>query len=471
MPTREQTTDLNTGPGTDDSSDGARVTGVRRTVTLIALSLTFGLVQFDATVVNVALNAVRSDLGGGIEAAQWLVDGYAVPFAACMLAAGAFGDRLGHRAATVTGFAVFGVSSLFAALATGWAVLIPARVFQGVGAAIMLPASLALIGRLYPVRRERARALGIWGGIATAGFAAGPVIGGLLISAVGWPAIFWLNLPVAAVVATVISVLAPRGGRSEGRPDLVGTTLAVVALGALTAGIIESVDRPPLGISLIGCTVVAGALFVITQRRSDHPLVDRSLLGRPEFGWALVTGLVFNFGIYGSLLCVSLALQSAYGFSALRAGLGVLPSALVVAVGATSSGFLVARLGARKPMVSGFCFAIVGMVIIAVGAATGRATVIILGLAVCGLLSLAMPAMTSVALNAAPSTSAGLASGSLNTTRQLGGAIGVAVLGAMLNGGGYRTGFVTAVLFAAAISAFGVVSSMRATRHRLEDGS
>jgi DHA2 family methylenomycin A resistance protein-like MFS transporter len=449
----------------------AEVAGMRRTVTLIALSLTFGLVQFDATVVNVALNAVRSDLGGGIEAAQWLVDGYAVPFAACMLAAGALGDRFGHRSASVLGFVIFGVASLAAALATGWAVLIPARVVQGVGAAIMLPASLALIGRLYPVSRERARALGIWGGIATAGFASGPIIGGLLISGVGWPAIFWLNLPVAAAVAAVIAVLAPPDDRSARRPDLIGTVLAVVALGALTAGIIESVDRPPLGITLIGAAVAAGMLFGVAERRAEHPLVDRSLRRRPEFGWALITGLVFNFGIYGSLLCVSLVLQSAYGFSALRAGLAVLPSALVVAVGATSSGFLAARLGPRKPMIVGFGFAVIGMVIIAAGAAAARPAVIIIGLAVCGLLSLAMPAMTSVALNAAPPGSAGLASGSLNTTRQLGGAIGVAVLGAMLNAGGYRTGFVVAAVFAAAVSAFGVLSSMRATRQPVQNGS
>lgn len=432
-------------------------------MTLIALSLTFGLVQFDATVVNVALNTVRSDLGGGIEAAQWLVDGYAVPFAACMLAAGALGDRFGHRLACVLGFVIFGLASLAAALSTGWPVLIFARAVQGVGAAIMLPASLALIGRQYPDPHQRSRRLGIWGGIATAGFASGPVVGGLLIKSVGWQSIFWLNLPVAAVVGSVIGLLAPRDVRSTRRPDLVGTVLAIVALAALTAGIIEGVRLPALGLALIIVAIAAVWSFVIIERRRREPLIPGELLRPPAFRWALLTGLIFNLSMYGSLLCVSLSLQSAYDFSPIRAGLGVLPLALVVSVGATSSGFLVARLGARLPMIIGFGCAVIGLLIITAGALTARPYVIIVGLAVSGLLSLAMPAMTSVALNAAPLAHAGFAGGSLNTARQLGGAVGVALLGALLNAAGYRSGFAMAAVLAALITACGVLTSLRAT--------
>lgn len=451
------------GSGTRTSLEQHTPGVVRRSVTLIALSLTFGLVQFDATVVNVALNTVRSDLGGGIEAAQWLVDGYAVPFAACMLAAGALGDRFGHRLACVLGFVIFGLASLAAALSTGWPVLIFARAVQGVGAAIMLPASLALIGRQYPDPHQRSRRLGIWGGIATAGFASGPVVGGLLIKSVGWQSIFWLNLPVAAVVGSVIGLLAPRDVRSTRRPDLVGTVLAIVALAALTAGIIEGVRLPALGLALIIVAIAAVWSFVIIERRRREPLIPGELLRPPAFRWALLTGLIFNLSMYGSLLCVSLSLQSAYDFSPIRAGLGVLPLALVVSVGATSSGFLVARLGARLPMIIGFGCAVIGLLIITAGALTARPYVIIVGLAVSGLLSLAMPAMTSVALNAAPLAHAGFAGGSLNTARQLGGAVGVALLGALLNAAGYRSGFAMAAVLAALITACGVLTSLRAT--------
>jgi len=451
-------TDSGTEAGTTPKSEA-----VRRSVMLIALSLTFGLVQFDATVVNVALNTVRTDLGGGIEAAQWLVDGYAVPFAACMLAAGALGDRFGHRLACVLGFGIFGLASLVAALSTGWPMLIFGRAVQGIGAAIMLPASLALIGRQYPDPHQRSRALGIWGGIATAGFAAGPVAGGLLIKSVGWQSIFWLNLPVAAVVGSVIGLLGKPDVRSNRRPDVVGTTLAIVALAGLTAGIIEGVRLGLLGLVLIIVAIVAATLFVITERNRREPLVPVELLGPPAFRWALVTGLIFNLSMYGSLLCVSLALQSAYAFSPLRAGLAVLPMALVVSVGATSSGFLVARLGARIPMIIGFGCAVIGLLIISAGALCGQPILIIVGLAGSGLLSLAMPAMTSVALNAAPLAHAGFASGSLNTARQLGGAIGVALLGALLNAAGYRSGFAVAAVLATLITAAGLLSSVRAT--------
>lgn len=436
---------------------------VRRGVMLAALSLTFGLVQFDATVVNVALNSVRADLGGGIDAAQWLVDGYAVPFAACMLAAGALGDRYGHKLASVAGFVLFGLASLVAALSNDWSVLIPARAVQGVGAAIMLPASLALIGRLYPDPRRRSRALGIWSGIATAGFASGPIVGGLLIRSAGWPAIFWLNLPVAAVVGTTIALLAPRDVRSNRRPDLAGTILAVASLAALTAGVIECVRHPLTGVLLMLGGVVAAVLFILVERHRTEPLVPGELLKPPAFRWALVTGLIFNFALYGSLLCVSLALQSAYGFTPIRAGLAVLPMALVVGAGATSSGFVVARVGPRPPMIVGFCCAAAGMLIITVGALLGHPVVIILGLTIGGLISFAMPAMTAVALNAAPVAHAGFAGGSLNTARQLGGAVGVALLGAVLNGAGYRTGFGIAALIATLVSASGLLSTFRAT--------
>jgi len=446
---------------------------VRRSVTLVALSLTFGLVQFDATVVNVALNTVRSDLGGGIEAAQWLVDAYAVPFAACMLAAGAIGDRFGHRLMCLLGFVIFGLASLVAALSTGWPMLIFARAVQGVGAAIMLPASLALVRRQYPDPHQRSRALGIWGGIATAGFASGPVVGGLLIRSVGWQSIFWLNLPAAAVIGGVIGFRAPEDVRSRRRPDLIGTMLAIAALAGLTAGIIEGVRLPPPGAALIIIGLGSAVGFVIVERRRSEPLVPPELLRPPAFRWAMITGLIFNFSMYGALLCVSLVVQSAYGFSPVRAGLAVLPMALVVSVGSTSSGFLVAHAGARIPMVIGFGCAVIGLLIMTDGARTARPTVIITGLAVSGLLSLAMPAMTSVALDAAPIAHAGFASGSLNTSRQLGGAVGVAVLGAVLNGAGYRAGFGIAVLLAVLITALGLLSSLRATARHVPaaDGS
>ncbi|SDT21767.1 MFS transporter, DHA2 family, methylenomycin A resistance protein [Microlunatus soli] len=443
---------------------GPPATGVLRSTALIALSLTFGLVQFDATVVNVALPTLRRDLGGSIGAAQWVVDGYAVPFAACMLAAGAWGDRIGHRRSCLIGFGLFGLSSLLSGLAAGWQLLIIGRVLQGVAAAIMLPPSLAMIGRLYPERRSRSRALGIWGGVATSGFAAGPIVGGLLITHAGWPAIFLINIPIVILVGAAIAITAPPDRPRPRRLDPVGTLLGTGSLAALAGAIIESGQgRPAVGLGLLVLAVITATGFVAVERRSAGPTMPPGLFRPAGFRWAIVTGFGFNFAMYGALLCVSLVLQSDFGFSALDGGLAVLPMALVVSIGATGSGFLAARLGPRRPMLAGFGLAAAGSVVIALGTWQRSPVLIITGLTVIGLCSLAMPAMTSVALNAAPADHAGLAGGALNTARQLGGAIGVAVLGALLNAGGPRDGATVALLVGTMVCGLAVVSAVRAT--------
>ena len=434
---------------------------------LVALSLTFALVQLDATIVNVALQTLRTDLHGGVGAAQWAVDGYAVPFAACMLTAGALGDRYGHRRTCVIGFTLFGLASVAAALAGGWPMLVGARAAQGVGAALMLPASLAMITELYPEPRERSRALGVWGGIATLGFAAGPVLGGLLIRVAGWPAIFWINLPLAAAIGGTVAALGPRDGPRLGRIHPVTTALGTIALAALTTGIIEGGDRRATAAACaLALTGAAGCLFVRAERRSSDPLVPAELTGSVPFRWSLLTGFCFNFTMYGALLCVSLALQSDYGFSAVKGGLAVLPMAAVVGVGAISGGLLAAALGPRRPMLLGFTCAGTGAILTAVGGLAASPPLVIAGLTVIGLCCFAMPAMTSIALAAAPGRHAGLAGGSLNTVRQIGGAIGVALLGALLNVGGEHTGFVAALGVAAVASAFGLVGTARATARR-----
>jgi MFS transporter, DHA2 family, methylenomycin A resistance protein len=285
----------------------------RRAITLVAVSLAFALVQLDATIVNVALQTLRAHLGGGVGAAQWAVDGYAVPFAACMLTAGALGDRYGHRGTCVAGFALFGLASAVAALAGGWPVLIGARAVQGVGAALMLPASLAMITELYPDSRERSCALGVWGGIATLGFASGPLLGGVLITVAGWPAIFWINLPIAAVVGGTIAVLGPRP-RPRPRPiNPVGTVLGTLALASLAAAIIAAGDRrASAAAGALALGIAAGWCFARSERRGPQPLIPVELTRSVRFRWSLLTGFSFNFAMYGALLCVSLTLQSAW---------------------------------------------------------------------------------------------------------------------------------------------------------------
>lgn len=443
----------------------AAITRGARVIALVALSLTFGLVQLDATVVTVALDAVGRDLGGGVGLTQWLVDAYAVPFAALLLLGGAAGDRFGHRRTCVAGFALFALASVPAALAPGWAVLLPARALQGAGAALMLPASLALVGELYPEPRERARALGVWGGIATTGFALGPVVGGVLVSALGWPAIFWLNVPVALVVGVVIARFAPADRRSARRLDRSGTLLAVAGLTAVVGGIIAAGQGAvPTTLVLLVVAVALAAAFVTVERRAESPLLPASVIAAPGLHWTLVTGFAFNFAMYGGLLCVSLTLQQSQGLGPLATGLAVLPMALLVLGGATASGYLTAALGPRRPMVVGLLLGTGGTVVLAAGGAAGSTAGIVAGLTAIGLLSLCMPAMTSVALGAVPRERTGLAGGALNTTRQLGGALGVAIMGAMVNGMGGRAGLALAALVAGGVLLVGCMAAVAATR-------
>jgi DHA2 family methylenomycin A resistance protein-like MFS transporter len=326
-----------------------------------------------------------------------------------------------------------------------------------------------MIGQLYPQPRARSRALGIWGGVATSGFAAGPVVGGVLITHVGWPSIFLINVPIAVLVAVVIMITAPQDERQEHRLDPLGTLLGVVTLGAATGALIEAGQRELITTVIASAIAAVGALlFLRTERRTAHPTFPQALLRPPAFRWALLCGLGFNFAMYGALLCVSLLLQDHLGFSALSGGLASLPMAVVVSVGATSSGFVAARFGPRRPMLAGFGCAAAGSAIVAIGAWSDSAIMIIIGLTVIGLCSLAMPAMTSVALNAAPGEYAGLASGALNTARQLGGAVGVAVLGAMLNAGGYHIGAALALVVAATVCGLAAISTIKATTRREE---
>lgn len=435
----------------------------RRTVALLALSVAFGLIQFDATVVNVVLASMSRDLGGGLGLAQWAVDGYAIPFAALMLVAGPAADRYDRRRVCVLGFVLFALATAACGLAPGWVVLIGARIVQGIAAAMILPSSLAMIGELYPGPAERARALGIWGGIASAGFAAGPPVGGLLATSSGWRAVFWVGAPIAIVAGIIVARSVPDSPRHVRPLDVRGATLGAATLAFGTAALIElGQGRAALALTLTAAATGTAGVFTLTQRSARSPLIPRGVLARGPFRGAALTGLVFNFALYGALLVVGLALQDVHGLTALQTGAAILPMTIVVALGSTTSGFVTARTGPRAPMVAGFASAGAGALVVAAGAAHPAA--IVTGMGLIGLASLAMPAMTSVALAAAPPQHAGLAGAVLNCARQAGGALGIAAFGALYNAAGRSPAAVSLTFtVVAAILVVGVATSIGAT--------
>jgi DHA2 family methylenomycin A resistance protein-like MFS transporter len=437
----------------------------RPRLALVALCLAFFVVQLDATVVNVALPTIRHDLGGGLGDQQWVVAAYTVALAAGMLTAGALGDRFGARRLGVLGLAVFAVASVLCALAPGVPVLIAARVLQGIGAAALLPCSLALIVAQFPDAGRRAHALGVWGGIGSVGMATGPVVGGVLIALWSWRAIFLLNVPFCAVtIALMIRFVLPAQPRRGRRMDHVGPVLGTVALSAVTGGLIEAgqlgwTAPVPLGLVLGGLAV--GVAFVLVERARRDPMVPMPIFASRAFSAATAAGGLFNFCLYGTLLCLSLFLQGALGRSAFTAGLLILPLTVAVGLGATVSGRLTARFGPRRPMLLGYGLGALGAVLLLLAGPHGPVGLVVAGSVVLGGCAVAMPAMTSVVMTAAEDfepTLTGLASGVLNTARQGGGALGTAVLGALLvvgDGGAMLLRVPMLVVVAAYLAALG----------------
>ncbi|MEV4056920.1 MFS transporter [Amycolatopsis sp. NPDC049688] len=390
------------------------------------------LVQLDVTVVNVALPALGTDLGAGLAALQWVVDGYTVVLAAFLLTGGALGDVFGHRRVVLAGFAVFGAASAACGLAGSVAWLVAARAGQGLGAALLLPGTLAVITNAYPGHAERARALGIWAGVSALALAAGPVLGGAVVTAAGWRPVFWLNVPVVLAAVFATRRLVPRGERGPGRVDVAGIATAAPALGAGVYAIIGgSVVAGGLAVVLLGA-------FLLVEHRSAHPMLPLGVARRTAA--ANFVAAAMNFVGIGTILVLTLYLQGVRHAGPLRAGLEVLPLFLPLSALAPVAGRLTGRFGPRPLMVAGLALGALGMLnLVLLNGTSGYAALLptLLGLgAGMGLLT---TAVVTAAVGGVPPGRAGAASGINNTARQAGGALGVAVLGAAV-GNGFVTG-------------------------------
>jgi DHA2 family methylenomycin A resistance protein-like MFS transporter len=405
---------------------------------LSAICLGFLMITLDATIVNVALGPIVSDLGGSLSAAQWIVNGYTLAFAALLLSAGALADRVGARSGSLMGLGIFGLGSALCSAATSMEMLITARVLQGVGAAWLMPCSLALVAHTFPDAHERRRALAIWGGASGVGLASGPILGGVLTAAVAWRAIFLVNVPVAMLAAVLLRRHVAETRRHRRPLDLFGQPLAVMSLALLTGGFIVAGERgwlAGLTLALLGAGLAMGIAFVLTERVVPHPMVDPVLFARRSFALSVSIGVIFNFCLYGALFCLAIVLNEALGLGAFETGLALLPMTIVTGTTAFLSGRAVARFGEWQVMMAGLGAGAAGGVMVALNPAHGSAWVLAISAVPLGLTAMAMPAMTATAMAGAPGHRVGLASGVLNAARQTGGAFGVAVLGALLRAG------------------------------------
>ena len=332
---------------------------------LLAVSLGYFMVILDATAVNLALPALRQDLGGGITGLQWVVNGYTLAFAALLLSAGVAGDQFGPRRVFLAGLALFTAASAGCALAPTSRRPGCDPAGPGGGRALLVPSSLSLLQATYPDRARRARAVGLWGGIGGLAAASGPVLGGGLTAAVSWRLVFAVNVPVGLLAAwlTLRRVASPRGAWDR-RGDPLGQLTAIVALTALTAGLIKASPHGwaswPVAAGL--ATAAAGAAaFVAVQGRARSPMLPLPLLRQPALSGGSVVGLLINLGFYGQLFAYSLYLQQVRGDSPLIAGLSLLPEAVAVPVAAVLSGRLTSHRGPRVTMITGLLLGAAGL--------------------------------------------------------------------------------------------------------------
>jgi EmrB/QacA subfamily drug resistance transporter len=394
------------------------------------------MVVLDVSIVNVALPAMRSGLGLSQAGQQWVVNAYTLTFAGLLLLGGRAADIFGRRRVFMAGLGAFTVCSLFGGLAQSGAWLIAARAAQGAGGAVLAPATLSLLTTTFVEPSERRKALGAWSATAASGAAVGVLLGGVLTDLLGWRSVLFVNVPigVALMVGTMFALPAARQGGERRRLDVAGALTATAGLSALVYGVVNTGSHPWGSTGTVAGLAAAGVLLaafaVIEGRLATDPLVPLGIFRLRSLSAANAVAMTVGAGLFGMYFFLSLYLQQVNGYSPLEAGLAFLPSGLAVFAGALSAARLVARVGARRQLVGGLVIAAGGLFWLS-GAAPGSGYFSqVLGPAVLvGLgFGLSFVPMTMSAMAGVPARDAGLASGILNTSRQVGGAVGLAVL-------------------------------------------
>ena len=413
------------------------VPGVRRWWALAAIVISVLTIGFDSTILNVALPTLAAKINASNGDLQWIVDSYILIFAGLLLPAGILGDRYGRKRVLLVGLALFGGASVLAMQATGPATLVVARGLMGIGAATITPIVLAMIPTIFEPR-ERAKAIGVTTIGLGLGVPLGPLLGGYLIEHFWWGSIFLINIPMAALALVTVAALVPESrDPSPGRLDLTGAALSTAGLVAFVYGIIAGPARGWTD-GLVLATILGGlallAAFVAWQRRVAEPMIDLGLFRRPAFLWAVVASTTASFGMFGLLFALPQDLQVVAGNDAFGTGLRLIPMMLGLVVGARAAERVTGGVGARGAIAAGLTVIAAGLV---VGAFTRVGTgygVIATWLAVVGMgLGLAMAPSLTVILEELPPDRSGMGSSVSQTMRQVGGALGVAILGSVLS--------------------------------------
>lgn len=408
----------------------------RRWWTLTVLCMSLVLIILSNTVLNVALPTLQRELDATATELQWMVDAYPLVFAGLLLLGGALGDRFGRKGALLLGLAIFGLASMAATRSTEPIHLIVARGFMGVGSALVMPATLSVLTNVFPPH-ERAKAIGIWSGLAGSGAAIGPIAGGWLIEHFSWGAVFWVNV-IMVIFALVGSVLlVPTSRDPEQAPlDPIGAFLSIAGVGALLYAIIEAPNHGWLSGETLLTFAVASALlagFAIWELRTAHPMLDLQFFKNPHFSAASVTIALTFLAMFGFFFVMTQYLQFVRGYDPLEAGIRTLPMPLAMIVAAPNSVKLVRRFGTRRMVMTGMLVSTVGLGMMCFLAADTPYLYLAVAFATLGLgMGFTMPPATTSIMTSLPLGKAGVGSAVNDTTREIGGALGVAIVGSLL---------------------------------------
>ncbi len=422
------------------ASAAVELTHGRRMLILAICCMSLLIVSLDNTVLNVALPSMREELNADVAGMQWTIDAYTLVLASLLMLAGSTADRIGRRKVFMTGLVLFTIGSVLCSLAPNLESLIAFRMVQAVGGSMLNPVAMSIITNTFTEPKERARAIGVWGAVVGISMAAGPLVGGLLVDSVGWRSIFWVNLPVglAALVLTLRHVPESRAPKPR-RPDPVGQLLVIALLGSLTYAIIEAPSKGWLSAEILvfsAVAVLALAGLVLYERRRTEPLIDLRFFRSAPFSGATVIAVSAFAALAGFLFLSTLYLQDVRGYDALHAGLWMLPMAAMCFVCAPISGRLVGNRGPRiSLLVAGVAMTVSGVLFAAFEAETSNTTLVI-AYVIFGIgFGFVNAPITNTAVSGMPRAQAGVAAAVASTSRQVGGTLGVAVIGAVLAAG------------------------------------
>jgi DHA2 family methylenomycin A resistance protein-like MFS transporter len=432
---------------------------------LLAICLGYFMTILDLTVVNVALVNIKEQLSANVTGLQWIVDGYSLVFASFLLIGGALGDKIGGKQNFLMGLALFTLASMLCSVAPSLLVLQIARALQGLGAALLVPTTLALVQTTFSEANERTRAIGVWAAAGTIGAIAGPVLGGLLVDAFGWRSIFLLNLPIGILCFLLTSrFVAPTLHTGKRSLDLPGQLISVLTLGMLTFALIEKNSlggTSPLILLTYGGCILFFLLFLFREQKATDPMLSLKLFQEKRFSAVNGVAVCQIFVFYGSLFVFSLFLQQMKHYAASVTGLALLPEFGCAFLAASLSGRLLANIGSRRVMLIGLFLSVLGCFAFVFVDAKTSYVLLACMLAVFGFgLSLLQPATAEIVISQVPKTQSGIASGVLNASRQVGGVLGVAILGDLVgNQQTFIAGMHIAFVVAGGVLVLGFVSA------------